>query len=1408
MSAALGPAAVAVPVGWASDAGASLARRWFRRFRRADDLSRLVREAGSAVGLSKAEFDSVRALLEDPGTWRLLGSGSVEDLVARIASCLATGGDRTAEDSRLAGLAIARGLLEFAVWDLQPKVFQRVLLARLERMESGQAARLDQLLFGLHADLADEFASLQDRIERVLDRLPPGAAGRDEIEVYLRALIRWLNADPWPRHRQFGGPVLTPAAIERKLRVSVDGEAHGPDLDADQLAARCRRLVILGGPGSGKTWLARRTARCCAEQALRVMQAGRALEDIELPLFTTCSALLGIVGDIRQAAVSSALNQLGDLGGSRVSAALQALFVERNAGVLLVLDALDEAGGSGERIRQADTLPWRVVLTSRPSSWNGQLVIDVGTGVHRVGVLQPLSYPDDVEPFIHQWFSQQPGRSGDLVGQIARRPDLQKAATVPLILAFYCIIGAEQPLPQFRRDLYTRVLRRVLTGRWRGDEVSSPDLDLCLGRLRDWAWSDATADPVSGLGRWADTFLVAAPRLGGSADSALDHIAMPLGPPDPDTGRIERRFIHRTVREHLVAEHVARLPVDLAAAKLLPHLWYDPDWEYTAPAALVMHGEHDQLLRRLICLAARSDDVPRDLSIIDADWEFRGFLARVAAESSEADWSRETARIIGQARVELATAGRTGDLSRALSWPTSNGQIREALLKLLAAHKDDFLTVSQVARMVAELVPTAPERAQLREALLGLLASHRDEPLTIREIARMVAELVPTAQERAQLREALLGLLVGHSDEPLIIRELARMAAELDPTAQERAQLREALLGLLASHSDDMAGTLAGMVAGLAETVQERAQVREALLGVLAAYDQPWVAEPLAQAVVGLAQTAQERAQAREALFGLIVDRPLTADELVDVVAGLAQSAQERAQLQAALLELLVAHRDEPLTVGVLARMVAAVAMTPEERAKVREALLELLADSRLILDELVEVVAGLDPTAQERAQLREALMRALAAPHDDLWTAGAQAGVLAQLAETPAEQTQLREALLRLAAESDDMAISLAEVVAALDPTARERAQLREALFRVLAAHSNEVAGTLAGLARTSEERAQVREALLLAFAQDRPTIDEALAGIAARLAEAPEERAQVRDALLRLLASQENPDTVRAVAGVMAQLDPTAHERAQLRAALLRLLAARRNPYMPDDLVGLVVGLAPTAQEQAQLRAALFELVDAYRNEPSTINQLTLMVAELDPTTLERAQLRAVLLGLLARRNPYIADGLVGLVVGLAPTAQERAKLRAELFGLLAVDEDPDMVGTLAEVVAELDPTTQERTRLWKILLRKLAAAQINNPLTVGPLAQLAVELAATPEERTKVREALLGLLPARDQLGIHTTPASTTTRLHPTAGPVGNWYSWSFSPRTELLAVIRQDSGLTDWLALLPSLRSLSS
>jgi len=661
---AVGPAAVALPVTWAADKLAGAAVRWFKRFRRMDDLSRLVKAAsGTWIDFNRAEFEAVRKLLEKEETWSLLAGCEVKDLADRIAVCLPPRDGRTAEDSHVAAWLVARGLLEFAVFDLEPDIFQKVVLARLQQM-TDQVTALDKALFDLHSDLYARFDDAKDLFKRVREGLPPGSAGYGDITIYLKTLIDGLNTDPWPQDQRFGASRLTPAAIERKLWVSTEYTEQEQEFDVDELAKRCHRLVVLGGPGSGKTWLAKRTARRCAEDALAALADDATLDEVELPLYTTCSQLFSARGDIRTAVASSSIDEVADLGGSRIKDALRAFFTDRNTPTLLIIDSLDEAPGPDKRLGQADTLPWRIVLTSRPSSWNRQFDMKKDDPSHRVGELQPLHYPDDVEAVIGRWFADKPERGKALAAQIARRPSLQQAATVPLILAFYCIMGGSQPLPEFRHELYTKVLNRMFTARWRGSGSRPPDVDMhtCRETLRAWALSGATSDPVSGVGTWEDDISVdrvGLAHLGEAERDALDHVATPRGFPDPDTGKTLRRFIHRSIREHLVAEHIASLPVDRAVEALLPHIWYDPDWEYSAPAALAMHPQHDRVLSSLIRCAARSTRIPRDVSVVDAWWEFRGFLARVADESREAGWSQDTARIIGQARVDLARSGST-----------------------------------------------------------------------------------------------------------------------------------------------------------------------------------------------------------------------------------------------------------------------------------------------------------------------------------------------------------------------------------------------------------------------------------------------------------------------------------------------------------------------------------------------------------------------------------------------------------------------------------------------------------------------------------------------------------------------------------------------------------------------------
>jgi tetratricopeptide (TPR) repeat protein len=1171
MTDGLGSAAVAVPVGWAADALAGIAQRWFRRIRRADDLSRLVQAAGTSAGLSSSEFDSVRLLLEEAEAWQVLGHGTVEDLADLIASRLPPVDGRSAEGSHALALAIARGMLEFAVFNLDPGMFQRVLLARLQRMETSQATTLDKALLSLHADLAAGFGDITGQLGRVLDQLPPGPAGRGEVAVYLNTMIRWLNTDPWPGHRRFGGPVLTPADIERKLRVTT-GRLN---LDADELAGRCRRLVILGGPGSGKTWFARRTARRCAEEALRAMVAGATVQEIELPLYTTCSRLQTASGDIRMAAVSSALDQLGDLGGSRVSAAIRVLFTERNEPTLLVADSLDEAPGSGERLRQADTLPWRVMLTSRPSSWDHQLSIDSKDDSSQVGELQPLRYPDDVDHFIRGWFSASPGRGEELAAQLERRPDLQKAATVPLILAFYCVVGGDQQLPEFQSDLYAKVLRRILTGRWRAEHDLGPDPDACLATLQTWAWSAAVARPVSGVGAWVDDFpSVPSRHLSAASKDAADHVAVPLGPPDIDTGQTIRRFIHRTIRAYLVAAYIADLPAEEATEALLPHLWHDPDWEDAAPTAVAMHGQRDKLLKDLVRSAARSDDVPDDLSVIDAGGEFRAFLARVATQSDPAQWQPRTARIISQARVDLAMAGRTADLIGTAHWEASNCQVREALLTVLA---DTFSTWTATA------------------------------------LADAVAELQPTDEERNRACEALLILLAGTTYPPEV-RELIRSATQLSTTAEVRTRVREALLTELADTRDAGIGTsLADAVAGLQPTDQERSRAYHALITLLADVDlltnihmpQVQAAKQLVVAADRLAPTAGILRQAREGFLSALLgaDDSWAALRWADMVVRLQPTPDERRQVREILTTLLPGTANTEIVIG-MAAIVAGLQPTAEERQQVVQALLTLLNATTRIWNpsELVRTMAALTTTTEERTQARNAVLTVLARTTDN-GTATTLSATLADLQPTAEERGRACEALLNLLAGTTDgdAAIKLADAVTELQPTDEERYSAREVLLTLLGSctdgsTASSLARTVTALQPTAEERSRACMALLILLAG---TTDgyaaAALADAVTELQPTDEERYSACEVLLTLLGSSTHGDTAIHLADAVTKLQPTAGERSRACEALLILLTSTTDGITAMRLARSAAGMQPTAAVRTRTRKALLTLLAA---------------------------------------------------------------------------------------------------------------------------------------------------------------------------------------------------------------------
>ncbi|HEX3955360.1 MAG TPA: hypothetical protein VHZ03_01880 [Trebonia sp.] len=869
--------------------------------------------------------------------------------------------------------------------------------------------------------------------------MAPGPAGPAEVSRYLKELIGQLNVDFWSQDDRLEGPELEPARIERRLAVSISGgrgKEQG-EVDADDLAGRCARLVVLGGPGSGKTWLARRTARRCAEAALEALASGASLDKVELPLFTTYSRLLAEKGHVREAAVSSAIGEMRDLGGSRVTDALKAFFNERDAPTLLVIDGLDEASDPGERLRLVSSLPWRILLTSRPISWGKQrakqLIVAEADPAHRVGTLQPLKFPDDVEPVITQWFAEDPAQGQALIAQIASRRDLRQGATVPLILAFYCIIGAGQPLPRTPHEVREEVVRHLLSGLWRGPGDEDAGLPARVAAiLRNWAWTGARRDERTGIGTWDDEIPVSQTSMSQPDQVAVDHVATPMRrTPGLASSKTLRRFIHRSIREHLTADYVAtQMDACQAADELLYHLWYDPDWEYAAPAALAMHPDRDQVLKELVCRAARSRRIPESLAGIDGCWELRRFLARVAAETCEADWAAESVSIIGRARMELAVNDLLG-LPPAAGWPATNSQIRrESLAQLDAPAAAWAFEAWVLATALDRLELKDNDKARARDRVLDLMDAA--DPLDTRVLADALARLgLKQPEKRARGRVLdLLGHAAEYWEADALVDALVTLGSHPADMAQARARVLEVFD---ARHARELAGTLGKL------DLDPFADLK----GWTSHLVNAWYAPPappvdLSRVWAMMGAPMPGFYSSADDVLDYLEDAtdPTSAHMLTELLVSLSRqpSVTDRARRRVLdLLDQVTGPQDARLLADAL------VMLDPEPRAKVRARtrVLNLLAaaakpsDARILAE--VQGWLGTEPPDLTSARRRVLDLLAAAAESTDALVA---AGALRMLGTGDSDTARARARVLDLL-RAGSPARDLAEILAKLGPVA-----------------------------------------------------------------------------------------------------------------------------------------------------------------------------------------------------------------------------------------------------------------------------------------------------------------------------------------------------------------------------------
>ena len=630
-----------------------------------------------------------------------------------------------------------------------------------------------------------------------------GVANRHELSEYLKNQIPDWDYSPWTQGRKWTQD-RRPSQLERTLEIADEQRTMSP---AEALEG-VWLLTVLGGPGSGKTWLARRLAREAAETALDQLRDPRVdPASVELPLFTTVAEWIERRGTGFEGLVEAVLPH-------ESQEKIRRLVLRPGARVLAVADSLDE----GVSVNSARTLlnsltsspTRRLVVTSRPEAWHSAAAGLRATQDTRVGTLTELRYPEDVYGYIEAWFTENPPTAQHLIQQLERRRELRATATSPLLLTFYCMLTEQEPdqeLPRRHRKLYRTIIDLLLAGGWATTE-EHVDTDACRAILQQWAW-DAVKDAVTpaGLGVWPETITTnrTPPDVPAAMERALDNVAPKQEHHRSslyEHTRVERRFLHRTLWEYLVSEHIATTFSAAKAAKaLLPHIWFDPDWHITLPMAIAAHQKRSKLADRLW---AHHTDHPTPAQEVVND-RLEKLILEVAAQTDPEDWNKANRARIRALRDNFAPH-QPELIASSAHWGSPNHV--EAILAALL-HVVPW-EVNNLINALLKLNPTDTERTKARHTITKTLTL-KTNPSGINNLIDTLLKLNPTDTERTKACRAITKTLTLETN-PSGINNLIDTLLKLNPTDTERAQARHTITTTLNNTDSSTLHELVGLL--------------------------------------------------------------------------------------------------------------------------------------------------------------------------------------------------------------------------------------------------------------------------------------------------------------------------------------------------------------------------------------------------------------------------------------------------------------------------------------------------------------------------------------------------------------------------------------------------------------------
>jgi len=512
------------------------------------------------------------------------------------------------------------------------------------------------------------------------------------------------------------------------------------------------------------------------------------------------------------------------------------------------------------------------------------------------------------------------------------------------------------------------------------------DTAKCHAILQQWAW-DAVKDAVTpaGLGVWPETITTdrRPPDASEAMERALDNVAPKQEHPRSsfyDHKQVERRFLHRTLWDYLVSEHIATTFSAAKAAKaLLPHIWFDPEWRVTLPMAIAAHKKRSKLVDRLW---AYHTDRPTPAQKVVND-RLEELMLEVAPQTDPKDWNKASQARIRSLRENLAP-GRSKLVASSAHW---NGPNRSKAI-LAALNCTDPNRIPGLVRALLELEPTDKERAEARRSIIAALP--KTDLNRVPNLASTCSELEPTDKKRTETRQTIPTTLT--PADVLKIHCLTEALSKLEPSNEERTKARRSIIAALPNTIPLAVASLVHVLSALEPNEEEQEKARQTILAALP-NTSPKAIPILLGAFPVLKPDKEEQAKARQTILRKLPNAdPREISNLLGTFSTLEPDDEERAEARQTILAAL--PNTTPGTIPDLVHGLSILEPTNEEQSKARQTILAaLLKATPEEINRLIRTLSEFQLDDAEWEQARQTIITAL--PHADSGTLYGLVGLL-----------------------------------------------------------------------------------------------------------------------------------------------------------------------------------------------------------------------------------------------------------------------------------------------------------------------------------------------------------------------------------------------------------------------------